>query len=442
MKILLINPNQKRPRIPPIGLDYLYDSVKADHEVSFFDFGIKHPSGLRSVLQQEKPEIIGLTLRNLDDVDILRQQEFVTSLNKWIRTIKKHSDAKIVLGGAGFSFMPYEIMQATEADIGVVGDGEFTFPRLLDNLDRLETVPNILFKKSQNDPQIIQTKRSIDPIDQLKPFSRSLVNYKNYHTQGTACNIQTLRGCNRSCIYCPEPHVTGSKLRARPPEKVVEEFKTLSSYGINKKIFIVDSEFNLLPEHTYNIAKAILDNGLKMEWACTMTPKNVSLELLSIMKKAGCVLVIWSLDTASEKMIGNLRKDFNVSDIFRVSGYCDQINLTYHHNFLFGGPGEDFKTIDESYTHISRTNADFIGVSAGIRVYPQTALYDIAVKEGELSEDTDMLFPVYYKETFVKETLWPYILKMFSHLENCIINGVSINETTKESLNKLFSVTT
>ena len=442
LKILFINPNQKRPSLPPIGLDYLYDATKAaGHLVEFFDFSLERPRDLRVAIEKQQPDIIGITVRNIDDVDIIRQQEFITPLKKWIKTIRKITAAKIVLGGIGFSFMPREIMQETGADFGIVGDGEATFPLLLKHLATPEKVPNTFYRKKCGEAEdILYTFQQSRSFNENATYSRSLIDNKLYYLQGNASNIQTIRGCNHNCIYCPEPNITGKVLRARSPKKVMEELKILLSKGIKKKIFFVDSEFNLNPEHSYGIAQAILDQGIQIEWTCTMMPGKFPLDLLTVMKKAGCSLVIWSIDSASEKMIRNLNKGFTLDDIYRASEHCDKIGLSYHHNLLFGGPGETLETIDETHRNIMRMNPDYIGVSAGIRIYPQTRLHQIALKTGELEESTNLLYPTYYKESYIKQTIWPYLIQKFGKIENGVLNGIRVNAATKSKLDEHFSL--
>ena len=442
LNLLLVNPNRKRPSLPPIGLDYLFDAVKSQgHQIKLFDFGMEHPRGLKPVIEQNRPDVIGITVRNLDDVDIFRQQEFVTPLSRWINTIRKITDVPIVLGGIGFSFMPREVMERTKADFGIIGDGEQTFPLLLDKLSSPQVVPNLYYREQTGGREEIRfTFREIRPFEGTDTYSRAMVDNQGYYSLGNGGNIQSIRGCNYRCVYCPEPQITGRKLRPRDPEKVVDELEILADMGIDQKIFFVDSEFNLLPGHSQQIVEAIIKRGVRVEWSCTMMPGNVSFDLLSKMKKAGCGLIIWSTDTVAEVMTANLRKDFGVDDVFKASEYCDRAGLAYHHNLLFGGPGEEIETIDETFHNIEQMNPDFVGISAGIRIYPNTQLHQIALKEGVLSPEDSLLYPVYYKEEYVKKRLWPYLIKKFGGNKRYILNGVRIDMNVKKHLSRHLSV--
>jgi hypothetical protein len=67
------------------------------------------------------------------------------------------------------------------------------------------------------------------------------------------------------------------------------------------------------------------------------------------------------------------------------------------HYFLLGGPGESAATVMESLEHIEQLPRTVLFFFIGIRIYPQTALYDIALEEGKIGPDTDLLHPVFYQ---------------------------------------------
>jgi len=438
--VLLINPNRLNPRVPPIGLEYVHDAViRAGHRVDLFDFGVQPPGKLRDHIQRTAPDIIGISIRNLDDVDLVRKREFVTPVKRLVRSVKLISSAKVVLGGTGFSIMPQELMEETGADYGIVGDGEQAFPALLDNLDHPERVPNLLYHAG-TDSMIRQTDSRACPITELPVFQRSLIDYEKYRQTGGSCSIQTKRGCNHHCIYCPEPGISGRTIRCRPPELVVEELGILASFGVTDHLFFVDSEFNVQPDQATAVCEAICRSGLQISWCCSMTPLNVDRTLLQTMKEAGCTMVIWSVDSVSEQMLHRLGKGFSVLDVMTVTRYCDEIGVPYCLSLLFGGPGEDAHTIDETYRNIAENRAAFVAVSAGIRIYPKTALHTIAMDEGEISASTNLLYPVYYGHDRVKTELLPRIRKTFADMNNSVMYGRVPDAAVQKAINRIYPV--
>lgn len=422
MKVLLINNNHFFPPVTPIGLDYIADSLKHKfHEVFIHDCSVDDAC-LYETVESIEPEIIGITVRNIDHCHLLSldsEQSPIEDVADMIHNMRKISNAVIILGGAGFSIMPVETLQRTNADFGIIGEGENSLTSLLENLKNPENVPNIVFRDAKTG-NIRETEKKLFSIEHIPSYSRSLVNHAKYKQliDSPECrsifNIQTKRGCNKNCIYCAEPKVIGRKIRKRPVNKVIEELKALISYGINKKIFITDSEFNVCAEHAYRVCEAIIDNKLEIEWSCYMTPDDVDGDLIEVMKKAGCSNIVWSFESASESILETLGKEYSVSDILNVSALCDKNKLPYVSLLMFGAPGENIKTIDETYNNIIKTKPVIFGIVPGIRIYPKTELYNIAVREEEISDNDDLLKPVFYKKQYILETIYPYVKDKFS----------------------------
>jgi len=179
------------PPVPPIGLDYLYEPLlKEGHEVSCFDFQIDGRENLKAKIINENPEIIGITLRNIDNAVMLDQIEFISSYVRIVKEIKRYSDAPVVLGGAGFSIMPFEILKETDADYGVIGDGEKTFSELLRNLSCPDKIPNLVYKRFHNNVAEYRiNKLCFHDIESVPTHSRALINYREFYRRGGFCNI-------------------------------------------------------------------------------------------------------------------------------------------------------------------------------------------------------------------------------------------------------------
>ena len=81
-----------------------------------------------------RPDIMGMSLRNIDNTDQTEQRSFVAEYRSVANTIRTHTQAPLVLGGSGFTLFPEEMMAALGAEYGIVGEGE----RLTDLLGAME----------------------------------------------------------------------------------------------------------------------------------------------------------------------------------------------------------------------------------------------------------------------------------------------------------------
>lgn len=145
MKILLISANTVRVPyyIYPLGLDYVAGAIPDRHTVRIADINIvNNVNCLIDIIDGFNPQVIGISLRNIDNVEINDTRGFLKEYRDLIDTIRKHSRATIVLGGSGFTIFPRRIMDLLKADYGIIGEGE-RLSILLDALESGEDIPAI-----------------------------------------------------------------------------------------------------------------------------------------------------------------------------------------------------------------------------------------------------------------------------------------------------------
>ena len=95
-------------------------------------------------------------------------------------------------------------------------------------------------------------------------------------------------------------------------------------------------------------------------------------------------------------MLVSIRKPFNVADVHEAHRAALAARLHIAHYLLLGGPGETRETVMETIGNAKRLEKCVIFFFCGMRIYPHTALYDIALAEGQVSASDDLLEPVFY----------------------------------------------
>jgi hypothetical protein len=70
---------------------------------------------------------------------------------------------------------------------------------------------------------------------------------------------------------------------------------------------------------------------------------------------------------------------------------------------LLGGPGENEQTLTETLNHLDQLDRAVFFFFCGMRIYPQTELYEIALKEGQIQPLTDLLPPVFYRSKDISD---------------------------------------
>jgi radical SAM superfamily enzyme YgiQ (UPF0313 family) len=261
MKLLLVTYfNGIYPRtVFPIGLAYLASALRAEgHQADILDLSFYNndPNVLSKTLTSYSPDIIGLSIRDVDSSgrDIFHHkpgENYLSDYKPFIDTCKKFI-YPIVLGGAGFSIFPEEILKYFNLKLGIIGEGEHTFIKLVSQIQKnlaLSNLPGLAYYENNN--FCFNPPKRIRNLDNLHfPIRKILGNHSNL-----IGNIQTKRGCNQSCIYCSYPLVEGRRIRLRSPGLVVDEFEIMVKSLGYKYIFIVDSIFNNPIDHAYEICK-------------------------------------------------------------------------------------------------------------------------------------------------------------------------------------------
>jgi radical SAM superfamily enzyme YgiQ (UPF0313 family) len=164
-----------------------------------------------------------------------------------------------------------------------------------------------------------------------------------------------------------------------------------------KFIFITDSVFNSDYFHNIAVAQAFRKAGLSLPWGAFFMPMNHPDDYFRIMAEAGLTHVEFGTDSLSDPMLASYRKPFRVRHVMSAHEAAIGAGLHVAHYFLLGGPGETSETLSETLSNLVHLKKSAFVFFCGIRVYPHTALYDIAVKEGQVSRGGSILAPVFYR---------------------------------------------
>jgi radical SAM superfamily enzyme YgiQ (UPF0313 family) len=102
-----------------------------------------------SALAAFQPDWAGISLRNIDNVCIRKQETFYGDPVALCRSLRRASRCSIVLGGSGFSLFPEHLLELTGADFGICGEGEASLPALLaarENNADWRAIPGLVFR--------------------------------------------------------------------------------------------------------------------------------------------------------------------------------------------------------------------------------------------------------------------------------------------------------
>ncbi|MEW6264843.1 MAG: lipid biosynthesis B12-binding/radical SAM protein [Thermodesulfobacteriota bacterium] len=396
MRVLLISPNKLDLPHPvyPLGLDYVAGAISPPHEVRILDLmAAGTPEALERTILDFQPEVVGLTLRNIDNADATGSESYLDVTGSVVQRIRQVSRAKIVLGGSGFSILPAETLSRLEADYGVVGEGErlvFLLEALSNGADPAGR-PGVLVRGEK-------TVREAGPwsgaVIRREPAGGAGTAY--YLRNGGILNMQTKRGCPFRCLYCTYPLIEGHKLRRFAARDVAAEALALEQAGA-RFLFIVDSVFNADIEHSLAVARAFRQAGLKTPWGAFFTPKAPPAGYFEELARAGLTHIEFGTDSLDPDMLQAYRKPFTVAEVFQAHQAAVAAGVNAAHFLLLGGPGETRDTLTRTLDHAEKLSPTVVFFYAGVRIYPGTALCRLALEEKSLAPGQDLLAGVFYR---------------------------------------------
>lgn len=370
MKIAFVNPailkSDKTWAAEPLPLitlaAYLQKYVKGV-EVRIFDE--QAGQDFKKGLLEFKPDVVGLTAMTMFANDAYRIADWV----------KENTDSLVAIGGIHATIMPEEAKQ--HADVVVKGEGELAFMDMA----------NGKLKEGIVDYPIIKDLDSIPIPD------RSLIDMefyiKNISSKGKRIGrVLTSRGCPYKCIFC-----FNSKrivpLRFNSAERVIEEIRGLvDEYDINY-ISFYDENFAMNKERLVKICNTIREEFGDLVWDCQTSSNIVDLQLLQIMKDAGCEQIGFGLESGSDKILKILGKGHvTVEQNEKAINLCKKAGIKVRGCFILGNYMETEEDLQKTVDFIERNEIDFVSLHI-LTPYPGTKLWDICLREKLIPENID-----------------------------------------------------
>jgi radical SAM superfamily enzyme YgiQ (UPF0313 family) len=402
MKVLLISANTLTSPYPvyPLGLDYVSNALSPRHEVEIADMNVlKETMALQYTIKQFAPDIVGISVRNIDSTDASAPCGFSDNYAEIARAVRQASDAVLVLGGCGFTIFPREMMALLKADYGICGEGErlVLFLDALEKKEDLTRIPGLVTIGAPKPPP--------SPWEGVLKRSRPTAgkNLDFYLKNGGMLNLQTKRGCCFRCVYCTYPHIEGHRLRLIPPEEVAETAFWLQQAGA-KYFFITDSAFNVDIEHSLMVAEAFMKKEISIPWGAFFAPVPLPVDYFKTMADAGLRHVEFGTESLCDSVLLAYQKPFQAAHVFRAHQEAVNAGLYVAHYFLLGGPGENPQSMKQTFSRIDKLKKTVLFFFPGMRIYPHTDLFRIAVEEKKIEPSQKLLEQVFYEPDSISLT--------------------------------------
>lgn len=403
MNILLIYPLLSRKRAvidenkqfwPPLGLAYLASALEGNgHKVDILDRdALLRKNGLDfdkvdaitlEKIRELKPKIVGIsvTTPNMPDVG-----------NLAVIIKGSFKDVMLVVGGPHVTGEPVLTLEDVPCvDVAVRGEGENTLLELA-NGKKLEEITGITYR-SGGDILSNPDRELITDIDSLPLPARHLLDMKFYTrpSRFTSRNLSlrttsvfTARGCPYRCSFCAGPLVFSGKVRFHSPERVIREIEELILKYNVEALYFAEDMFLSSKKRAEELLGFFIEKGInkKIKWIAQAKASIITEDLLSLMKKAGCVGVEYGFESGSQRILDLMNKKQKIGESLKAAELTRRARLRFQANIITGYPGETVEDFKETLRFVKKIKPNMIGFNIFMPL-PGTPSYNKLKLEGK-----------------------------------------------------------
>lgn len=367
---------------PPIDLLYCAGSIEA--------------TGCKVLFRDYSAEEVGWEAF-LDDLATFSPTDIVLSITtlslekdlEAARLAKEHSPhIRTIAIGAHFNTLDKATLERFPVlDIVLRGEYEHACRELACNIDE----SRVLGATYRRDGEIHRNEtRPFEENLDVIPFPARHLAKNSLYTRPDTGEIQTSivtnRGCPFHCTYCLANQVAGTRNRYRSVENVMAEIQhCVETLGITS--FLFRSElFTQNKRWVIDLCKSIISSGIKISWACNSRVDTITPELLEWMRRAGCWIMAFGVESGDQATLDRVGKRAKVEQALAAVDMARAADIRSSVYLLIGLPWDDATTIDKQISFAKRLDPDFLEIFYPYP-FPGTALQKEAVELGLITPD-------------------------------------------------------
>ncbi|MBU0729864.1 MAG: B12-binding domain-containing radical SAM protein [Proteobacteria bacterium] len=360
-----------------LGFVYIAGSLRqAGYEVDYYDaMSLWHElPDIRKRIEDFKPDVVATTSFTASILDAQDVMRLAKKINPEIIT---------VAGNVHATFCFQELLSQKDSGIDFIikGEGEITFPALLDCLNArgdLNKVNGLAFKEKQ---RIISTPPAafIENLDSL-PAAWDLVEWPIYSYRpkknSTLAIVSSSRGCSQNCSFCSQQLFWKKTWRARSPENFVAELEMLNrKFGVTVAMLADE-----IPTRDRNRWEQILDliierdPGVRLLMETRVDDILRDEDILEKYNRAGIEHIYVGVEAGSQATLDLFKKGTKVEQSKKAIDLINQADIVSETSFVLGMPDETSESIEKNIELAIHYNPDMAFFLA-LAPWPYADLY-------------------------------------------------------------------
>lgn len=284
----------------------------------------------------DPPDLIG--------VSITATSQIIPGLTL-CRLIKEaNRDLHLTIGGSIFTRLVDNLRRCPSlfelTDDFIVFEGETALLELINQMAGkrdFSKVPNLIFQ--QHGRITVNQPFYSENINELPAPNYDGFPLDRYLAPHTVLPVQFSRGCYyKDCAFCALT-LDHQNFRQKDPGKTVDDLQMLAEKYRTPYFFFTDECLALSP--TKRLCQQIIDRNLRVQWTAEMRfEKNLSRDLLTLMRDAGCLKIVFGLESFNQRVMDFMKKGITQASVRRITEDCLDLGVAIHCYIIAGFPTE------------------------------------------------------------------------------------------------------
>lgn len=299
-----------------------------------------------------KNDVFEIIKNQIKNIDIIGISGLITTFEyqKWlISAIRSLSINIPIICGGGCASACEDLLLSYGATKIIKGEGENKLLEYLAVSKRYTDINDMPFPDYDNIDMNIYLK---NPIWGIKSGNASNVGIHPDMRQKCSINMITSRGCPYSCNFCYD--LFGKKYRQRSVSNIMQEIQLIKSkWDIDFIGFLDDNMFvnkNWVLEFCDSISK------FNILWGCHARVNEIDNKILKSAYKSGCRWIGYGIESGSQSILNNMNKNIRIKQNAEAIELTRKNNIYPNTSFIYGYPGENKETIEETISFCKNLN--------------------------------------------------------------------------------------